>query len=355
MKTHLKNLCGLALAAGALCLGAPAGASVIPGATFIPLITAGQLPDSPASHVDGNTGGSAFSGVVSINVQFAGRSYLCSGALVGARSVVSAGHCVDTNGKGKVIDLKAKGSSVQVVFNSAGNYHQVIKASAVAMNPQYQGFGYCPGGGGGCLNDDLSVITLASNAPASAKIYKIANAEMNSGTLITMAGYGDTGNGITGYTANSANFFTKRTGQNDMDLFDSDDEQNFNGGTKEVWYADFDGAGKDTFCTMFGVCTPALANNHESGISAGDSGGPAFINMYGELMLAGTGTFAGTLAGQTAGTFGTFFGGTVLGAYTNWLESASIDKLAFVPEPGSIGLLGLGAASLLRARRRRTA
>src|SRR5437868_5249852 len=72
-----------------------------------PVIVAGALPDTPAAHIDPNTASSPFSGVVSINIRYlnsAGEkeSYICSGALVGKRQVVSAGHCVDTNGNGAV-------------------------------------------------------------------------------------------------------------------------------------------------------------------------------------------------------------------------------------------------------------
>jgi hypothetical protein len=361
--SHFKKLMGAALATGALCGAADAGASVITNGTITPAITAGALPDSPSAHIDPNGPNSAFSGVVSINIQYkvngVQQSYICSGALVGKRTVVSAGHCVDTNGNGALVDLHQPGSSVRVVFNNSttpGAYN-LVSASSVAMNPNYQGFGNCPSGVAGfCVNDDISVITLASDAPASAKIYKIATNPVDTGTHITMAGYGTTGTGTGGYINGSANFFIKRSGENYMDLFDTNDEQNFsNSSAKEVWYADFDGNGQNTFCNAFGACTPSLPNNRESGIGGGDSGGPSFINMYGELMLVANNTFSGYFDGQTPGTFGTYFGGVVLGSYESWLASASHDNLTFVPEPGSIALLGLGAAALLRSRRRRAA
>jgi hypothetical protein len=351
--THFKKLMGYALVAGALFgFGAGAQASAIEGSTITPLITSGALPDSPAGRVDANTAASQFSGVVSINIQYDGQSYICSGALVGKRTVVSAGHCVDTNGKGTLVDIHKPGSSVRVVFNNdpSGKFN-LITASAVTMNATYKGFGNCPVGVDSfCVNDDISVITLNQDAPASAKIYKIATNEVTAGTHLTMAGYGTSGDGVNGYYVNPS-FFVKRSGENYVDLFDGDDEQGFNG-AHEVWYADFDGGGKDTFCTMFGACSPVLPNNRESGIGGGDSGGPSFVNMYGELMLVANNTFSGTFTGQTAGTFGTYFGGILLSSYEDFLIGANGDKLTFVPEPGSLALIGLGAFLLMRSRRR---
>jgi hypothetical protein len=165
-----------------------------------------------------------------------------------------------------------------------------------------------------------------------------------------MAGYGTSGDGMNGYYL-PPSFFVKRTGENYVDLFDGNDELDFSG-ANEVWYADFDGKGKDTFCVMFGACSPVLANDRESGIGGGDSGGPSFVNMYGELMLVANNTFSGRFTGQTEGTFGTYFGGILLSSYRDYLIGAAGDNLTFVPEPGSLALIGIGAFLLMRSRRR---
>jgi len=350
-KSLLNKLMGCALA-GVLVAGETvAHASVIQGGTFTPLITSGALPDSPAAHVDGNTSASPFSGVVSINIRYDGQSFICSGALVGKRQVVSAGHCVDTDGNGTLVDLHKPGSDVRVIFNSNGTFNALIAATSVSMNPDYQGFGHCPAGVSGfCVNDDISVITLGQDAPASAKIYKVAVNPVTSGTHIIMAGYGTSGNGIDGFNV-APSFFVKRTGENYMDMFDGNDEQGFTG-PNEVWYADFDGNGQDSFCSRYGVCTPILPNDRESGIGGGDSGGPSFVEQYGELMLVANNTFSGAFDGQTPGTFGTYFGGIVLGSYADYLVGATGGNITLVPEPGSMALLGMGALMLLGRRRR---
>ena len=341
----------LATLAGLMLGAAPAWASVVTGGILTPAITAGAPPDSPAAHIDPNTPASPFSGVVSINIRYEDQSFICSGALVGRRSVISAGHCVDTDGNGTVINLTTPGADVRVVFNSSGNVNALMTAVKVSINPDYQGFGNCPPGVNSfCVNDDISVITLGADAPASARIYKVATNPLSTGAHITMAGYGTSGTGVDGFTV-PPSFTIKRRGENHVDLFEQDDEQGFSG-PNEVYYADFDGGGQDTFCDLYGVCTPRLPNNRESGIGGGDSGGPAFVHMYGELMLAANNTFSGTFAGQVPGTFGTFFGGIILGSYADYLQAATAGDITLVPEPGYLALFGLGLLALLAGRRR---
>lgn len=351
-KPITKKLFGAALAFAAI----SGTAHATPGGTITPLITSGALPDSPAAHVDANVPSSAFSGVVSINIRYDGQSYICSGALVGKRQVVSAGHCVDTTGNGTLIDLNKPGSDVRVVFNASDVVgdpgRAIITATKVQMNPNYAGFGHCPAGVAGfCVNDDLAVITLGQDAPASAKIYKLAGQQLEANTRIIMAGYGTSGDGINGYTI-SPNFRIKRTGENIVDLFDGDDENGW-GGAREVWYADFDGNGHDTFCEWGLACSEQLPNNRESGIGGGDSGGPSFVEQYGELMLIATNTFGGTPNGLVGGAFGTYFGGIVLHSYLNYLVDATGGAAQVVPEPATTAMFGLGLLALVGARRRK--
>ncbi|XLZ69573.1 trypsin-like serine protease [Massilia sp. SR12] len=345
----IKKLLGLVLALGAIGSASAADMHMLPGAK--PMISSGAAPDSPDNRIDPNLPSSRFSGVVSLAVQYDGGTFICSGTLVGKRQVVTAGHCVDTNNKGALIDLKKPGSSVHVIFNAtdSGPGSDIIRASQVSMHADYNGFNYCPNGSRGCLNDDLAVVTLSKDAPANAKIYKVASGELQAGTRIIMAGYGTSGDGVKGYYVDP-DFFVKRSGQNYVDAFASDDEKK--GRHPEVWYADFDGNGIDTFCDWGVACSPVLANDVEAGIGGGDSGGPSFVEMYGELMLIATNTF-GNSAGLTEGTFGTYFGGMVLKSYLDYLYQATGGAVQFVPEPASTAMFGLGLLALAGARRRK--
>lgn len=292
----------------------------------------GTPPDDPSYHVDPNTAGSPYAGVGAVRANVSGGGYyLGSGALITPYHVLTAAHLLDVTDDG-VIDFAP--SAVSFYINNAAT-PTVVGASALVIHPDYTGFD------NPSVNDDLAIITLSAAAPAGVPIYPLYQSVVATGTQTIQVGYGRSGDGVNGYTV-SASLTVKRFGANVVDARMEDDEGAPGNGIWEVWEADFDGPTADT--NLMGGLT--LGNTIETGLGPGDSGGPSFVEIEGQLYLIGNNTFGfNEEGGAPFPLFGTGLGGILVEPYLDWIDGE-------IPEPGTLGLVAVGLAAVAARRRR---
>jgi hypothetical protein len=308
--------------------------------------------DSPAQRVDANVPASAFAGVGSLQILYGATTYICSGTLISPWHVLTAGHAADFTADG-VADVAP--GNITFHLNANGDDSSSIKASAITINPQYTGF-LKPS-----VNDDLAIITLSEAAPAGVPIYNLYTQTVTAGTTLTLVGYGRSGDGRNGFSVNPS-FSVKRTGQNAADWFVINDEDaapgpynvftgndNPSGTVNEVFFFDFDAPSGylDNNGNPVGNLSGgnSLGNLVETTLGGGDSGGPSFVYVGGEYLIAGVNTFSYTpFALPSNAFFGSGGGGMLVPAYADWINSV-------IPEPATVGLLLLGGLFILRRRR----
>ncbi|MFM8251567.1 MAG: trypsin-like serine protease [Planctomycetota bacterium] len=274
---------------------------------FTAMMVAGESPDSPNLRVDANVDTSPFGGVGSITINTRRSGYICTGTPVSSIHIVTASHCIDINSDGK---SNSKDGITGITFNinDAGTYSSRIAATSWVTHPDFTGFNRPS------VNDDIAIITLSQPIPATVPRYGLFTGSL-AGQTITMVGYGQSGDGINGYTVN-ASYTVKRVGQNVVDAFYAQDDAGRTA-ANEVFRFDFDRANG----TNGPLGGPSLGNLTETTLGGGDSGGPSFVFDGTNYLLAGVNTFSQSNGTIAAPKFGSLGGGMAIPAYADWINS----------------------------------
>lgn len=252
---------------------------------------AGQAPDSPAARVNPNSD-PTYSGVGSVLVNGAP----LSGVVIAGQFVLTAAHVVSG----------ANANAVSFALNQ-GSAQWTSAVESITIYPSFS-FPY----------DDLAVLKLVNPVPASVPIYQMFSGTPTAGTVLTLVGYGQSGNGDTGPSV-GASSTVKRVGANSLDALQPVVDQS--GRTSRFFLYDFDGP------TGNGpLGGPTLGNAVETVVAVGDSGSPVFIRNGGALQLFGISNLVASANGTPVNyEFGTIGGGMVASdsRFASWLQTST--------------------------------
>jgi len=286
-------------------------------------LMAGAAPDSPEARIDANTPASPWTSAVALLTPGGG---IYSGVVVAPRFVLTASHVAG--------GAAPAGVTVQLNHQAAP---VPIGATAITTFPSAS-FPY----------DDLSLITLASPVPEGVEILPIYREAPPAHQLLTLVGYGASGNGDVGINVQRA-AGVKRVGRNVLD----DVQKRIDGSGRLSLFFLYDFDGPSGTGPLGGS---SLGNAVETGVAGGDSGGPAYAEIGGRRWLLGinTVTFSSAAGTPVDFRFGTVGGGMLLSdpRFIAWLETQTGGTLGPVPQEGlphPAWTLGAGAAGLLSA------
>lgn len=325
-----------------------------------------------------------YSGVVGLQMDYAGGSFVCSGTLLNdRRSILTAGHCV-SDGFGTATPLRttvffqpAAGLPVNTRIYNNPTGVATRGVTDVFVNSRYTG--------AVIDQNDIAVLRMADLAPDWAISYGLYTGGLDD-TRFNVAGYGQrsevggnqgapgdgavvpvTAGNNTGRLRQGDNRYDYRWGDALFGGFFTDIRPatglNFFRTTAEIeysWVSDFDNgrSANDAGCQIaqaFGAdssdssyCDLGLGAL-EVGVAGGDSGGPNIVGG----MISGVNSYGlsfgpdfGDIDGRLNSSFGEFSGYVPVNIHADFIRAS------MVPEPSALALALLGLAGVVVVRRK---